>query len=164
MQQPLLETEETNWFACVALAGGHPSLLLDCFGTLTRTSTPVFHPATVGAAAVKLETNHRVALPLSDKVTAQRARDFVQDMLTSRVLDEGSHTEILDAGLAWFIPHPNRKGKVSAPFPYLLRLMKKAGGMYTILSSRRGGNGLHAIESDGVCGDFGCLAQNGGSR
>jgi hypothetical protein len=95
-----------NSSACVALAEGHPSLLLDCFNLLTRKDTPGYQLASVGASAVALATNHWVPKSLPEKVTAEKAKCFVQDVLTSRLLDEGSHSDILDVGLAWFLTRP----------------------------------------------------------
>jgi hypothetical protein len=88
------------------LAEGHPSLLLDCFNLLTRKDTPGYQLASVGASAVALATNHWVPKSLPEKVTAEKAKCFVQDVLTSRLLDEGSHSDILDVGLAWFLTRP----------------------------------------------------------
>eukprot|EP00978_Attheya_sp_CCMP212_P017128 scaffold45487_cov40-Attheya_sp.AAC.2 len=126
----LTNAEVKNWHPSVALAGGHPSLLLDCYKSLTEIESPGYQAASVSSVTIAMRTNHRIPTQLSAAVTAEKAKVFVQDALTSRELDEGEHSDILDGGLAWFLPKPGRKGTVSAPFPYLLRLMKEAGGMY----------------------------------
>jgi hypothetical protein len=65
------------------------------------------------------------------------AKQFSKDVLTSRLLEEGEHSDILDAGLSWFLPQvDSRRGKVSTPFPYLQLLMKKAGGMYNTVAEQ----------------------------
>ena len=129
-RRALTTAEVQNWSPSVALAGGHPSLLLDCYKSLTEIEHPGYEVASVGAVMVAMRTSHRIPTELPAAVTAEKAKAFVQDALTSRELDEGGHLDILGAGLAWFLPQPRRKGIVSAPFPYLLRLMKEAGGMY----------------------------------
>jgi len=92
-----------QWAPCVALAGGHPSLLLDCYRPMYTTPDPGFQYTTSGAIVSNLQTHHRV-LNLVDDVTSAMASEFVYDALTGAMVRESKHATILDAGLAWYLP------------------------------------------------------------
>lgn len=107
---------------------------------------PASQPTTVGTIVTLLQDRHQFK-KLSGEVTRKMASEFVYDTLTGALVRESNHTTILDAGLAWYLPtdieateedndeemggeYAGEKGTLSAPFPFLVNLMDKAGEMY----------------------------------
>ena len=134
--EPLSDKQWTGWKACVALAGGHPCLLMDCYRIITAQQTAGAQTATVSHIAVNLMTDKRVTKVKSMSITPEEAKFFVTDVLAKNLVKEEKHARILDAGVAWYAPKldTENEGFVSAPFPYLLLLMEKAARMYGVVA------------------------------
>ncbi|CAB9517711.1 expressed unknown protein [Seminavis robusta] len=128
------------WTPCVALAGGHPSLLLDSFKVITGTLDPAYNQETRAHATGQLVTNHRVEEDVDwDRIEDELAKTFVGKALRMEEIgdEDTEFGSIFNQGCAWYLPKgpsERRRGYVSAPFPYLLKLMEKAGGVYGILA------------------------------
>ena len=126
------------WSGCVALAGGHPALLLDSFHAITRTLDPGYNKDTRGHAMGQLVLNHRVEMLSMENIEVELAKSFVGKTLKMQeIMDDDTEFEsIFGKGLAWYFPRNSatkaRTGCVSSPFPYLLKLMERAGGVYKI--------------------------------
>jgi hypothetical protein len=136
--EPLSAEQWAGWNACIALAGGHPSLLLDCYRIITAQETLGAQTATVSQIAVNLMTDKRVKKVKGLSITPEAAKRFVTDVLATNVVNEEKHFEIFYAGAAWYAPKVDteNEGLVSAPFPYLLQLLEIAGGMYGVVANQ----------------------------
>merc|ERR1712038_1508602 len=98
--QRIEESEQEKWNSCVALAGGHPSLLIDGFqDTLIGKSNTAYQETMVSSIIVKLTTNHRVPnLPC----TNEEAHDFIMDAIQKKVVAAEKHAKILGSGCGWY--------------------------------------------------------------
>ena len=142
------EWEEINWDglkSIVALAGGHPSLILNCFPALLQPEGVSVQTTSMGSMVSDLMTNNRVRS--FGQTVAQLAREakqakqekdkkaieeFLTDCLLCRVVPAEKHEEILRRGAGWFRPtcdeHTGERisthGLVSTPFPIMVLLMR----------------------------------------
>jgi hypothetical protein len=117
-----------SWGNVIALAGGHPSLLVGSLQLLTNGSIIVEHNATTeSAVSISLFTsdkmqrfNQSMAVLKSERATA-----FVTDCLLLNDVDFSKHALCLGSGIGWFEPNQTgTAGRVSTPFPILVDLME----------------------------------------
>jgi hypothetical protein len=122
------------WEKTVALAGGHPGLLLQCFSKLTDANKIVaLNPTTEAAVCGGLMSTERMqkfSLSISAlklKETGKKTMiDFVTDCLLLKEVPLSKHGTCLRIGLGWFIPgriSGDVLGRVSSPFPLLIQMM-----------------------------------------
>ena len=115
-----------RWEKVIALAGGHPSLLVGSFHLLTNQVIVEHNPTTESAVCMALVANEKMQrFEKSIKnLTSEDAADFIQDCLLLRDVKFEKHSKCLNSGIGWFQPNENgTTGRVSTPFPVLVSLM-----------------------------------------
>lgn len=134
-----LEMKEINWKEwenIVALAGGHPSLLLNCFPVLLNPMADAGHtPTSEGSMMTNLLTNTRVQSfkETIDGLGKKEMQRFLTDTLLRAQVRVQKHQAILGVGVGWFQPvrdewdartkQYHTVGLVSAPFPIIVTMM-----------------------------------------
>ena len=123
------------WENVIALAGGHPGLLVECYTKLTDSSMPVEHNTQNEAAVVvdlasgeRIKKFNRSLEALKGKETGPASMvSFITDCLLLNKVPFGKHGACLRVGLGWFEPESTEGilGLVSCPFPILVSLMAK---------------------------------------
>ena len=117
-----------RWEKVIALAGGHPSLLVGSFHLLTNPVIVEHNPTTESAVCIALVTNEKMQrFEKSIKnLTSEDAADFIKDCLLLRDVKFEKHSKCLNSGIGWFQPNENgTTGRVSTPFPVLVSLMAR---------------------------------------
>lgn len=137
-----------SWRNAIALAGGHPGLLLQCFTVLVDGTNALEHnPTTEGAICTGLLSTNRMKRYVAsiDVMTPADIVSFVTDCLLLRDVGIDRHHRCLRVGVGWFQPNlEGRQGRVSSPFPILVSLMQhcaddKYSVIGTALNPRAGG-------------------------
>ena len=135
-----------SWENAVALAGGHPGLLLQCFNSLTDNNRGVeLNASTEAAVCVGLMSTERMK-KFSSSVAALKQKpngrstmvNFVTDCLLLKAVPFATHATCLRIGLGWFDPSHTRgiSGRVSSPFPLLIHIMANCDdGKYSTIGT-----------------------------
>jgi hypothetical protein len=116
-----------KWEKVIALAGGHPALLVGSMSLLKNGLTIVEHnPVTEAAMTVGLVTCDKMKRfkQSIQALESGEASAFIMDCLLRRDVNLDTHAKCLKSGIGWYQPNEHgTKGRVSTPFPILVNLM-----------------------------------------
>jgi hypothetical protein len=122
------DIEWPKWEKVIALAGGHPALLVGSMSLLKNGSRVVHHNETTEAAmTVGLVTCDKM-IRFDQSIQALESGEasaFIIDCLLRCDVNLDTHANCLKSGIGWYQPKEHgTTGRVSTPFPILVQLMQ----------------------------------------